>query len=1003
MSYHRPQHLLCQGFQRVGAPHLHNQECAEPCNVPGVVSEHPNENVKALKTAPWIDVLPLLGNDGNAIIGTLLLDCGLFMHLDSGKDNLYQLSGIPLSDLGVSNSTLSNSVREDDLRPSRSGAPTDEKHKAGEIIFVRNRMLYAKPTLNAKGEVRFGMKHIHVFNRYPDHNNKHHVVHNVKYVFPRQFGLHNVFTSKVDSKETIQPFKDYTLREHEIARSMPSNAATTARDRSKGRLPKRLRGPTQSLVRKLLRNHHQCTYTQLLRHYCSATRLGSSTTILSNNLPSQRSLVSSTGLVTQVSIGKSTDSMSPTDAYAISDGKQQPSAVGYATPTANVSAFCQSVIRKLLPRDTFGVGVPGAENERNILASIDRFIRMRRFESLSLHEVAQGLSLTCIPWLRPPKVAESANMSQSDRKKRLELLLEVVYYIFDSLLIPLIRSNFYVTESNTHRNQLFYFRHDLWRKISEPSLTLLKIKMFEEMRPVTARKLLGSRSLGFSYIRLLPKAIGFRPIINLRRRVMSPVAGRTTLGKSINNQLSPVFDILNYERFQQHSKLGSALFSVGDIHARLRTFRNGLKSSEKQELFFVKVDVQTCFDTIPQSQLLKLIKALITNDRYKIGKHAEIRLPDDRWITSARKPARRFVSAAGQAGHMGNLSPAIADVLAQCKKRTIYTNTGNLENWDSRRLTKLLQEHVRENIIKIGKRHFRQKNGIPQGSVLSTLLCSFFYGDFENRHLDFLQQGESLLLRLIDDFLLVTTNQNHARRFLQVMADGSREYGITVNTSKSLANFEISVDRSKIPRHHGSNGFPYCGMLIDVRTLEVSKDRFRKEPRLSNTLTVEHNRKPGQTFKRKVLTSMKIQMQAILLDTSLNTAARVARSLFQNFAETAMKMHRYLVSLPRAKRPSGSLVIDAIKELTKLATNMTSGTRRTKTLQYTCSITATQMLWLMAMAFEGVLMRKQTIYLDVLQWLRRLKGSCDSSVKLDNKAKSLIVEESWKAFKDYKY
>lgn len=33
----------------------------------------------------------------------------------------------------------------------------------------------------------------------------------------------------------------------------------------------------------------------------------------------------------------------------------------------------------------------------------------------------------------------------------------------------------------------------------------------------------------------------------------------------------------------------------------------------------------------------------------------------------------------------------------------------------------------------IGNNYYRQVVGIPQGSVLSTLLCSFFYGDLERQ------------------------------------------------------------------------------------------------------------------------------------------------------------------------------------------------------------------------------------------------------------------------------
>ena len=309
----------------------------------------------------------------------------------------------------------------------------------------------------------------------------------------------------------------------------------------------------------------------------------------------------------------------------------------------------------------------------------------------------------------------------------------------------------------------------------------------------------------------------------------------------------------------------------------------------------------------------------------------------------------------------------------------MYNHTGNPRVWDTRHLLDLLQEHVQQNIVKIGKKYFRQKIGIPQGSILSSLLCSFFYGHFENDHLGFLVEGESLLLRLIDDFLLITTNQNHARRFLQVMADGGEAYGISVSNKKSLANFEILVKKWKIPRLHGTTAFPYCGMLIDTRTLAISKDRVRKDAMMSNALTVDYDRRPGQSFHRKVLMSLKIQMHAMLLDTSLNAPTVVAEGLYQIFTETAMKMHRYLMSLPRRKRPRGDLVIKVIRDLAELARSSTRGTRHTKlTSEWTCSISSKHILWLVATAFEDVLVEKQTGYSDVLIWLRDLQRYCES-------------------------
>ena len=95
----------------------------------------------------------------------------------------------------------------------------------------------------------------------------------MKYIFPRQFGLHNVFTCDVDKRETSQPFKDYTLREQEL--NQAERAAVRYGPPKKqhiriGRqyIPRRLRGGPISLVKRLQIRHARCSYERLLKYYC---------------------------------------------------------------------------------------------------------------------------------------------------------------------------------------------------------------------------------------------------------------------------------------------------------------------------------------------------------------------------------------------------------------------------------------------------------------------------------------------------------------------------------------------------------------------------------------------------------------------------------------------------------------------------------------------------------------------------------------------------------------
>ena len=81
-------------------------------------------------------------------------------------------------------------------------------------------------------------------------------------------------------------------------------------------------------------------------------------------------------------------------------------------------------------------------------------------------------------------MSTSGKLSLSDFNKRTELLSEFLYWLFDSIVIHLIRTNFYVTETAVHKNRVFYFRHDVWKEISSPSIAKLKESMLDEISKV---------------------------------------------------------------------------------------------------------------------------------------------------------------------------------------------------------------------------------------------------------------------------------------------------------------------------------------------------------------------------------------------------------------------------------------------------------------------------------------------------------------------------------------
>lgn len=424
----------------------------------------------------------------------------------------------------------------------------------------------------------------------------------------------------------------------------------------------------------------------------------------------------------------------------------------------------------------------------------------------------------------------------SDMQKRRDIFLEFLYYVFDSILIPLVRSNFHVTESNVHQNRLFYFRHDVWRALTEPAMNKLKLTMFEEIKTSKARRLLDTRPLGFSQIRLLPKGNGVRPITNLRRRATKLQNGKVMLGWSINSVMAPVFSVLDFERKKKPELVGSALFSVGEMYTKLKAFASKLDRGDdtKRSIYFAKADAKSCFDTIPQRRIVKLIEEIASEHEYRIARHSEVTSSHNHYYRHSHdqtgsKPARKFISTARAASDFANFDETVENNFVAEKRNTIFVDSVVRQPQKRGKLLDLLEEHVQRNVIKIGKKFFRQKSGIPQGSVLSSFLCNYFYADLEKEYLSFLEEDESILLRLIDDFLLITTNKDHAKRFLQIMHDGIEKYGLEVNPAKSLANFGVTINGLQVPRQLEGTAFPYCGNAINTRTLEITKDRDRRK------------------------------------------------------------------------------------------------------------------------------------------------------------------------------
>ncbi|KAG8777612.1 hypothetical protein FRC15_011232 [Serendipita sp. 397] len=361
-----------------------------------------------------------------------------------------------------------------------------------------------------------------------------------------------------------------------------------------------------------------------------------------------------------------------------------------------------------------------------------------------------------------------------------ELVEEFLYWYFDSFLIPLLRTTFYATESSIFRNRILFFRHDDWKTLCKPLMDKICSERFVKVPEVPLLPLLGQisdsctqdmiknkdRQLGHSSVRLLPKETGARLIVNLGKRPVSKGIASRYYG-SVNDILQTALHILTYEKHNQSQIHRASVNSHSGIYFKLKDFKNAnrLPNGLLPKLYFVKMDVHACFDSIEQGKLLDIIRRTLTEKRYMLQKYTQTYRSRDR---VKRNFTRR---AFADDDHQHFLS--IATDLATSLRHAVFTDQVVHTFEERNELLALIEEHISSHIVEIGGNFYKQKVGIPQGSVISTILCNFFYEDLESSsRFDFMRGPAQLLLRYIDDYFFVSTSLENAKQFLAMMNEG---------------------------------------------------------------------------------------------------------------------------------------------------------------------------------------------------------------------------------------
>lgn len=716
--------------------------------------------------------------------------------------------------------------------------------------------------------------------------------------------------------------------------------------------------------------------------------------------------------------------------------------VTLSTSHSQVVNFLWAVCRSLLPEEFLG-----SQRFRRILCSgIANFVSLRRYETFHVQHLLNKLQNSTSAWpdfkytdRKPQKNSQVSEIPVAEMKtKEIGYLWDLpqtmlenwLYWLFTQIIVPLLRSHFYVTEAENHRQNVLYYRKPVWAKINMLSLKYLVGKCYTRMDPGAVAAVLQKRVLGFSHIRMLPKYNGVRPIANLssRTRCTLPLSTGTSNSsalcgkrchlevdyevdvrhsrkisrevkfafKSINSRLKGVHTCLKFEQENHSEDMGASVFGYRDVYVKFLPFVMHLKSlpGGLPPMYMAVCDISRAYDTIKQDKLCEVVSGFLRLPVYHIRRYVSI----FNTMGCARASYKQICTTSDRDSDILNL---FMDLTSR-RSHSILQDQGVVTQLKQGHILKLIEEHVKKNIVKIGPHFYLQKSGIAQGSVLSPLLCSVFFGHLDEHILmpllhqiphpaselknqqrgnndsvevpKVLGNGETILLRLIDDSLLISTSQSCVARFVQLMHGGFEDYGCHANQQKTTVSFDLLLNKNQGKLAHGvymtSDGASFMrwsGLLINCCTLEVQADytRYIGDP-IKGSITVLRKTNPGAQVPIKLCHFVRAKCHPMLYDLRINSPSTIRLNAYQAFLLCAMKFHAYLCGMGRTCRHHSPFLLKAIEVTPSYMHGLLRKQMQEVGDSMHLGVTKEEMTWLALHAFLKVLNKKQSRYGELL-------------------------------------
>jgi len=544
------------------------------------------------------------------------------------------------------------------------------------------------------------------------------------------------------------------------------------------------------------------------------------------------------------------------------------------------------------------------------------------------------------------------------------ILHAFVYWLIADFIHPLICSHLYATEAEGRGNQVLWYRKSAWTQIVRAGLAQIQ-PHFVKIVPWAPNTSPNTRTSDHrrgallktpANIRFLPKKTSVRAITNLRSRPNANTLEKNKANSTYSQDSSTVSNTALYNCLHVLKRLlssqpalaGFGTFGIDDIYERFKNFRLLIESrraasdavigqglipaqcqAADQPPFFVAVlDLEKCYDNVDTAQLFNLVKDLVEKQPFQ-GEAADEGCVLHRYtvahrIASMERAITKSIRHVSTEGDIFSFDEAVSEISVHYRNSIIADGVVH-PKMTKQDLLRLLRLHLFSHVVRMptvpeqssGNKNlehgsktgskteksnqFTQIKGIPQGSVLSPILCNLYYGHAEQEI--FGTEGgieilglanRTLVLRMMDDYIVVSTDKIACNFFLQRAHIALRPFGGGVNPLKTRVNFDASIElgghRIPLKRLEGRD-MPWCGFLVDTQTLEIKPCMKRMLERPLRLATSVECGQTGLVLRRAIKSFVRTKCHAIVLDSSINSYTTVCRSVYTIFLVAAMRTH----------------------------------------------------------------------------------------------------------------